>query len=197
MTGLQEECKFISSVFYRILWDKRDSKMDAKNGYLASFYIEDSKKQIGSEIEYLKTLSEFRAIKTIDRFTGAFKIRLGTIDSDVPIFKHFYTGGASTNRGYKYRLLGDLDDQGNPYGGLTLIDTLYEIRYLTTKNFTLALFWDSSMLNDNPYSFKSKFYDSQGFGMRYKTPIGGIRLDIGFPEDENDFRINISIGEAF
>ena len=56
----------INSLFYRFIIDGRDDKMDAKNGYYSSLYIEKSMKQIGSEIDYLKVLGEARYIKEFD-----------------------------------------------------------------------------------------------------------------------------------
>ncbi len=189
---------FINSLFYRFLWDRRDSKINAKNGYYVDLYLERSDKAIGSDFDYLKAILELRYIKSYDKYTFAIKTRVGSIDSDVPIFKRFYTGGSVTNRGYNYRDLGLTDSKGVPRGGVSLIDILSEVRYEVFKNFYLAGFYDSSMLNLEPKKFDSKFYDSFGFGMRYLTAIGPIRLDFGFPrEDRSDWTFHIGIGQTF
>lgn len=190
---------FINALFYRLMLDRRDSKMNARNGYLASLYFEKSTKIIASEVEYLKSLVEFRAIKSISDYTFAFKSKVGTISGDVPIFKHFFTGGAFTNRGYNYQSVGKKDKNNRPYGGLTLFDLMLESRYHLSKNFSLALFYDSSILNNQTYDFKSQIYKTYGFGVRYLTLIGPLRLDIGFPQNDKNsrYRVNFTIGEAF
>ena len=195
--NIKSDNYLINALFYKISLDKRDSKLNAKNGYLTSFYIENGSNKIGSDLEYIKTLSEFRAITSYGNWTGAFKVIVGTIDNQTPIFKHFFSGGAFTNRGYKYRYVGKTDSEGKPYGGITLLNTMFEVRHRVTKKFSIALFRDSSILNDKVYEFGNDFYDSYGLGIRYLTPIGPIRFDIGFPQNEDDFRLNFSIGQVF
>jgi translocation and assembly module TamA len=190
---------FINSFFYRLLIDKRDSMVDAKRGYYASFYLEKSDKIIGSDLDYLKALVELRYIKSFmhDKLTLGLKTRLGSINSDVPTFKRFYTGGSFTNRGYDFQELGLKDRAGVPRGGVSLIDVLGEVRYEVFSKFSTVLFYDSSMLSIEPHTFDDEFYDSWGFGIRYLTPIGPFRLDFGFPRDEPGWTFHISIGQVF
>ncbi len=189
---------FLNSLFYRLLIDKRDSKLDAQNGYFIALYLEKSMQSIGSDIDYFKSTIDLRYIKSLShRWVVGTKLRLGRIDADVPIFKRFYTGGANTNRGYDYRDFGQKDSAGLPKGGVSLVDTMIEARYRVWQKFWLTTFVDSSMLSLKPDSFKNRFYSSYGFGMRYKTVIGPIRVDFGFPKDEDDWTFHISIGQVF
>jgi translocation and assembly module TamA len=189
---------FINSLFYRFLWDKRDSKVNARNGHYVDLYIERSDKAIGSDFDYLKAILDLRFIKSYDKFTFGIKTRIGSIDSDVPIFKRFYSGGSVTNRGYDYRDLGLKDSKGVPRGGVSLIDVLTELRYEVYNKLYLVTFYDSTMLNLEPKKFDSKFYDSYGLGIRYLTAIGPIRLDFGFPRDDSgDWRFHIGLGQTF
>jgi translocation and assembly module TamA len=180
------------------LWDKRDSKVDARNGYYVDFYVERSDKAIGSDFDYVKAILELRYIKSYDKLIFGIKTRIGSINSDVPVFKRFYTGGSVTNRGYNFRDLGLKDSEGVPRGGVSMIDVLSEVRYEVFNKFYLVGFYDSSMLNLQPHTFDTKFYDSYGFGMRYLTAIGPVRLDFGFPRDDSgDWTFHISIGQTF
>ncbi len=190
---------FINSLFYRLLVDKRDSKVDAKRGYYASLYLEKSDEVLGSDLNYLKALVELRYIKSYykDRLTFGLKTRLGSINSDVPTFKRFYTGGSFTNRGYDFRELGLKDAKGVPRGGVSLIDILSEVRYEVFSKFSLVGFYDSSMLSLVPNRFSDSFYNSYGVGMRYLTPIGPFRLDFGFPIRDDGWTFHISIGQVF
>ncbi len=190
---------FINSLFYRLLIDKRDSMVDAKKGYYASLYLEKSDEVLGSDLNYLKALLELRYIKSYykNRLTFGLKTRLGSINSDVPTFKRFYTGGSFTNRGYDFRELGLKDSEGVPLGGVSLIDILSEVRYEVFSKFTAVAFYDTSMLSLKPDNFSDSFYDSFGFGMRYLTPIGPFRLDFGFPIKDDGWTFHISIGQVF
>lgn len=103
----------LNSVFYETILDERDDILNPKNGYYLSFYIENGTKALGSEIDYIKTLTQIRYLKTFDKLTSSIKTSVGTLDKDLPIFKHFFAGGDYSNRGYAYQKVGlkDSDDK--------------------------------------------------------------------------------------
>lgn len=187
----------INSLFYRVYLDKRDSKLNAKDGYLFEFNFEYSDELLGSEINFIKSIFEARYIKTINEFTFASKAKIGTISKEVPIFKRFFTGGSFTNRGYEYRGVGDRDCLNNPIGGNTLVDLSFEVRHPLYKELSGVVFFDSSILEEDAFKFNANSYDSIGFGFRYNTIIGPLRLDFGFPTDGGDFEFHFSIGQIF
>ncbi len=185
----------INSLFYRIVVDERDNPMDAKNGYYLSFYAEKAMKEIGSDIDYLKLLAEARYIKEFDPMVWAFKARIGNLSKPTPLFKHFFAGGAMSNRGYEYRDVG-IHVNGDAIGGVTMIDTSLESRYYLTENFALVGFVDASTLSGEVEDFSEQWYRSYGTGLRYLSIIGPLRLDVGFQED-GDFALHLGIGQVF
>ena len=185
----------INSLFYRVLIDGRDSTMDAKNGYYTSLYVEKAMKQLGSEIDYLKVMGEARYIKEFKPMVWATKIKAGTISQKTPPFKHFFLGGAMSNRGYEYRAVGEqVGDY--PIGGLSMIDASLESRYHLTENFALIGFMDGSKLSQELNDFSGEWYLSFGTGMRYLSIIGPLRLDVGFPTT-GGFALHLGIGQVF
>lgn len=187
----------LNSVFYEAVLDKRDDILNPKNGYYLSFYIEKGTKALASEIDYIKTLSQFRYLKTIDKFSASFKTSIGTLDRDLPIFKHFFAGGDYSNRGYAYQKVGKKDPDDKPYGGLSMIDSSIEFEYALKKDFGLVTFFDSTMLSLETNKFNDTFYNSYGAGIRYYTPIGPLRVDFGIPIKEGGFVFHIGIGQVF
>ncbi|WP_418185053.1 autotransporter assembly complex protein TamA [Aliarcobacter vitoriensis] len=187
----------LNSFFYEIIFDKRDDVLNPKNGYYLSFYIENGSKILASEIDYIKTLSQFRYIKTFDKVTSSFKTSVGTLNKDLPIFKHFFAGGDYSNRGYSYQKVGLKDYEDKPYGGLSMIDSSLEFEYALNKDLGVVTFFDSTMLSLQENKFNDKFYNSYGVGARYYTPIGPLRVDLGFPIDEGGFVFHIGIGQVF
>lgn len=185
----------INSLFYRFVLDARDDVMDAKNGYYTSLYVEKSMKQIGSDIDYLKVLGEARYIKEFDPMVWAFKLKVGTISEETPPFKHFFLGGAMSNRGYEYRDLGEHSGE-YPLGGLSMIDASLESRYYLTENFSVVGFVDSSKLSLDVNRFNEEWYTSFGTGLRYLSVIGPLRIDVGFPTD-GGFALHLGIGQVF
>ena len=189
---------FFNSLFYRFLIDKRDSKIDAQNGYYIALYLEKSMKALGSDIDYFKSTIDLRYIKRLSsKWVAGTKLRVGRIDEDVPIFKRFFTGGANTNRGYEYRDFGSKDSEGVPLGGVSLVDSMFEVRYNLWQKLWGVGFYDVSLLNLKSDQFDGIYHGSYGFGFRYKTVIGPVRLDFGFPQDRSGFSFHLSIGEVF
>ncbi|RLA73136.1 MAG: hypothetical protein DRG24_01040 [Epsilonproteobacteria bacterium] len=187
----------LNSWFYKGLVDKRDSLLDAKNGYLLSFYSEKSAPWLWSDMDYLKMIAEGRYLITYSDFTTAVKAKIGTVSEEVPIFKRFFAGGAFSNRGYQYEKFGETDAKGTPYGGLTLIDSAIEARYALMNDFSMVLFWDSTMLHNEIYNFSGELSHSYGIGMRYSTPIGPLRVDVGRPTEVADYVFHFGIGQTF
>jgi len=96
----------INSLFYKFRIDKRDSKMDAKNGYYTSLYLEKSMVDLASDIDYFKVLLEQRFIKSRNSYVYALKARFGWSVKRLQYLNTFLPGGAMSNRGYEYRNLG-------------------------------------------------------------------------------------------
>ncbi|HIP51029.1 MAG TPA: hypothetical protein EYG94_02980 [Campylobacterales bacterium] len=185
----------INSLFYRVVIDGRDSVMDAKNGYYTSLYIEKAMKQLGSDIDYLKIMGEARYIKEFKPMVWAAKVKVGTISEETPPFKHFFLGGAMSNRGYEYRDLGPHSGV-YPIGGLTMIDASLESRYHLTDNFAVVGFVDGSKLSQEVNNFSGEWYMAYGTGLRYLSVIGPLRLDLGFPT-KGGFALHLGIGQVF
>ena len=185
----------INSLFYRVMIDKRDSEMDAKNGYYTSLYLEKAMKELGSEIDYFKVLAEARYIKEYNPMVFAFKVKMGAISKETPTFKHFFLGGAMSNRGYEYRDLGE-QSGGYPIGGLSIVDSSFESRYYLSDEFALVGFIDASKLSQEVNRFDGKWYMSYGLGLRYLSIIGPLRMDVGYPT-EGGFALHLGIGQVF
>jgi len=185
----------INSLFYRVVIDGRDSEMDAKSGYYTSLYLEKSMKELGSDIDYFKILGEARYIRSWLPFVFATKLKIGVISEDTPPFKHFFLGGAMSNRGYEYRDLGD-HSSGYPLGGLSIVDGSLESRYYISENFSAVSFFDASKISLEVNDFRGEWYTSYGLGLRYLSVIGPLRLDIGYPT-EGGFALHLGIGQVF
>jgi translocation and assembly module TamA len=187
--------------YAELIFDLRDSKIDPKNGFYISQYIEGGLQKIISEITYAKGIFEGRAIRTWNRFTFAAKARLGLLKEyagRLPESKLFYAGGAFSNRAYGYNRLGAFDAACGDIGGRTLVDNTLEVSHPIYKNIDLALFWDSTMISAKRLNFNLDFKNAVGTGLRYNTVIGPIKFDVGFSlEDRNQYAIHFQIGQSY
>ena len=189
------------SPFVKFIMDKRDSKIDPRQGYYLSSYLESGLTNLGSSSSYLKMLAEGRVIKTVNRFTIAFKTRFGLIEEfekDLPESKLFFAGGSFSNRAYGYNKLGATNAQYSGLGGKTMIDSSLEIAHPIVGKVSFALFVDSTMLSVKEADFSSDFVNSYGFGIRYNTIIGPIKLDFGVnAKDSSIYAFHFQIGQSF
>jgi outer membrane protein insertion porin family/translocation and assembly module TamA len=67
-----------------------------------------------------------------------------------------------------------------PLGGFTLWEAGLELRYPLAGDLSGTLFSDASDVSPRELSFRWRPHLSVGFGLRYDTPVGPIRFDLGF-----------------
>jgi len=187
--------------FAKLHIDLRDSKINPKNGFYFSQFLETGVDILSNSSTYLKALTEARAIKTIGLFTYAIKGRVGVIKeyaNHLPESKLFFAGGAFSNRGYSYNTIGASNSKCKNSGGKTLVDTSIEINHPVYKKFDAALFFDSTLISKNPLEFSLDFRHSIGTGIRYNSAIGPVKLDVGMDiERHSQYAISFQIGQSF
>jgi outer membrane protein assembly factor BamA len=131
-----------------------------------------------------------------------------TNSSEIPIDERFFNGGATTVRSFGERDLGPHDKHGYPIGGEFF--TVWNVEYTFPIYGELqgAVFVDAGNLlpsSRDPFSgFTAGLQDMRygvGAGLRYKLPVGPIRLDYGVNPDrraDEDFgAFHFSFGFAF
>lgn len=113
--------------------------------------------------------------------------------TELPSSVRFFSGGDNTIRGYAYQSLGPKDAQGNVIGARHLMAASIEYEFPLTKRWYGAFFTDGGNAYDKLKDFKPVY--GIGTGIRWRSPIGPIRLDIAHPtEGSSNFRIHISMG---
>ena len=97
-------------------------------------------------------------------------------------------------RGYGYQKLGPRDRSGDVVGGRYLASGSLELDYLFVGNFGGAVFVDAGNADDD---FLPSPEVGAGAGLRWRSPVGMLRIDVAHPFDTNsndDYRIHVSIG---
>jgi outer membrane protein assembly factor BamA len=71
-----------------------------------------------------------------------------------------------------------------PIGGNGLIEASIEFRVELTESLVLAFFIDNGMVSSDPLGATTNllrdFYSAVGVGLRYRTPLGPIRIDFAY-----------------
>jgi len=153
------------------------------------------RRQIHREFEIGATFGMRPAME----FLGASfdRIGLGYVigNGDLPIEERFFLGGTTSVRGFEEDSLGSSvinqkDGKLVPAGGDLMLGYNFELRFPLTKNFGFALFTDGGNVwqkaDDTTVDGIITFRDireSAGVGLRYITPIGPLRLDLGLKLD--------------
>jgi outer membrane protein insertion porin family len=131
------------------------------------------------------------------------------IVDDLPASERFFAGGDTTIRGYALDSVGapnTISSNGFPTGGNAVILLNGELRMPVWRDLGAVLFVDGGNVFRRVTEMDlGELRGSVGFGLRYKSPIGPIRVDLGFKLDRREIRgtlerpteIHFSLGQAF
>ncbi|MEO7065292.1 MAG: autotransporter assembly complex family protein [Rhodanobacter sp.] len=114
--------------------------------------------------------------------------------SALPPQLRFFAGGDRSVRGYSYQSIGPLNASGRVIGGPHLLVASTEVEHYFTRNWGMAAFVDAG----NAFSgtdYRPKI--GAGLGVRWRSPVGMIRVDLGTPihnPDRNGIQLHVVIG---
>ena len=112
---------------------------------------------------------------------------------ELPASIRLFAGGDSSVRGFAYESLGPRADNGDVIGGRHLATGSLEYDHPITEKWHLAVFTDGGNAFNNVNDFEIR--RSAGFGIRWRSPLGPIRLDLARAVDEHrDWRVHLSMG---
>jgi len=190
-----------------IVYDARDSKLNPKYGYYFRGYAEWGIPTDSETSDYQKYLLEARGIYTVSDLTMAVVGKAGVIEignevnnRGIPESKKFYAGGMYSNRAYGFREIGVITSPTTELvnGALTWLNLMVEADYPIWGELYGAVFSDNTMLNADSMDFNGDIISSAGVGVRYMTPVGPLKLDVGFNvEDPSIYGIQFQIGQSF
>jgi outer membrane protein insertion porin family/translocation and assembly module TamA len=194
--------------FVETQWNTSDNPLNPTRGMLLRGRLEHSNTALVSDVSFAKLLLEARHYQRLWRqVILATRLSLSLIQpygdsEEVPFNVRFFAGGPGSVRGFPLNRLGPLDDDGQPIGGHSLIEGSIEVRFPIAGDFGGALFVDFGNVFRAPFTYPlDQLRYAVGPGIRYNTPIGPVRLDVGFilerREDEDFGRVEFSIGQAF
>lgn len=183
--------------------DRRDDPLDARRGIYNTVDLGVTAKFLGSQTDFSRLLARNATYHQLTRqvvfarqTTFGWMYSFASEDQplqDIPLPERFFSGGASSHRGFSENQAGGRDlTTGFPIGGKALVMNTLELRYpLVGENLTGVLFHDAG----NVYSSLRRLSLRQtqrddsnfdymvhavGFGIRYRTPVGPVRVDLAY-----------------
>lgn len=186
--------------------DRRDDPTDAHHGVYNTVDLAFAAKSFGSQTGFGRLIARNATYHRLTRtLTLARSTYFGMIEryaglADIPLAERFFSGGSSSHRGFPDNQAGPRDPEtGFPIGGNALLMNSVELRFpLIGDNIGGVLFndmgnvyssisdisfrWRQHNLNDFDYAVQSF-----GFGIRYRTPIGPLRVDLSVSPNPTRF----------
>lgn len=206
----------LSALAFDITRTTADSVLDPRRGYTLTGHVEQAGRFMRGSYSYVGVNGEARHYLPMGTAVLATRVGFGAIQpaadlpANVPFHKRFFLGGATSVRGWGRYEISPLSGAGFPIGGLSMAQATTELRVPLGGKFGAVGFIDAGQVGYDTWDFDlSQMRYAIGPGLRYETPIGPIRVDVGYQLNPIDhllvegepqkrrFRVHFSIGQAF
>jgi outer membrane protein assembly complex protein YaeT len=214
-TGRQEGR--LSAVAFDYQHSTADNLLNARRGYQVAFHVEDAGALLPGDFGYQAATIDLRHYLPMGpQVVVANRLQVATIDeadgdpAKVPFSKKYFLGGATSVRGWGRYEVSPLSGSGFPIGGNSLFAFSSELRAMVRGNLGGVVFLDAGNVWEDGWTFDvGDLRYAVGTGIRYQTPVGPVRLDVGYqlnpiPDllvegepQRRRWRIHFSIGQAF
>jgi outer membrane protein assembly factor BamA len=193
------------------LRDTRDDPTDARQGVFSSVDFGVSAKQIGSQASFVRMVLQNSSYHPFRRrFTIARSFQIGLLSpygqGREVISERFFAGGGNSHRGFAVNQAGPRDaETGFAVGGNALLFSSTELRFpVWGVNLNGVLFHDMgnvfqrvkdlTILRHHQHDEGDYRYlaHAVGIGLRYRTPVGPVRFDVGY--NLNPTRVGTRLG---
>jgi len=196
-----------------VIFDARDDPLEPKHGLFLGADLQLSAKALGG-VSYLRGFFQATNVRRMrSDLVFVLSARLGlasTYGNEAPLLplpERFFAGGDYGPRGFPVDGVGPqvlgTDGKLYPTGGNALLLGGAEARYNLTRSLQVASFVDTGNVYPEVADVAlGELRWSAGLGLRYRTPIGPIRLDWGYvldpqPGDVGRSHFHLTIGHAF
>jgi translocation and assembly module TamA len=183
---------------YRVNRTKSDDPLYPRNGYRLDLLGQGASEYVVSSISFAQARGNAKFIRGLGTgrviLRGEAGVTGGASVEELPSSLRFFAGGDTSVRGFGFQQLGPTDDDGEVIGGRHLLVGSVEYDHpIGQGRWGVAAFLDAgNAFNDfNDYELKG----GGGVGIRWRSPVGPIRLDVAHaPDSKDDFRIHFTMG---
>ena len=151
-----------------------------------------------SDTNFFQAQGGIKAISSIgsrDRLIARGQLGSTWTDTfhELPSSVRFFAGGSQSVRGYSYQSLGPVDASGKVVGGRHLMVGSIEYEHSFENKWGVAVFYDGGNAIDDMHDDLER---GAGFGLRWQTPIGPVRIDLAsaISREGQPWRLHITIG---
>jgi len=189
-----------------------DTRIKTSQGLHINALLEAADSEILSDTSFVRLSTKLKAITpiefygTIDDLRLITKAQFGQVWHDeavkIPPTLRFFAGGSESVRGYAFESLGpqELNDKGKQIivGGDRLLSLSIELEKTIYKEWSGAVFYDIGNSLNTWDDLRRNLFAGAGFGIRWQSPLGPVRLDIANALNSNNkhnpWRFDMNIG---
>jgi outer membrane protein assembly factor BamA len=189
--------------------------LDPRQGYVVSGHFERAGQWLRGTFDYTEIVGQTRFYVPLGpQLVWANRVRAGTLAGPssalIPFYKRYFVGGSTSVRGWGRYQVSPLTPAGNPIGGRTTMELSTEARFGIRGKLRGVLFVDGGNAWIDPWAVQlNDLRWAAGTGVRYDTPIGPVRFDVGVQlnpidglviegtPEKRTWRAHFSIGQAF
>ena len=192
-----------SSMAGTFIMDKRDDSFNPEKGFFLSITSELAYPILGTKSKYFKNFLQFQNyIPLASNLNFSLTTRIGLAWGKIPVSERFFAGGSNSHRGERFDELGPKDPISlKPIGGKALILFNFELKFPISgamKNLYAGVFLDTGNLFSEPNKIRiGEIRNAIGVGIRYKTPMGPVRIDLGWDIVRRRILPFLTIGNVF
>ena len=153
---------------------------------------------------FTRTVGRWLGIKPLESGRIAMRAEAGAVlakdTANIPATQLFRTGGDNTVRGYGYRDIGIALANGvigpGRYLAVGSVEWQRPIKLKgRSSEFEHTVFIDAGAVADRPQDLKPSF--GIGTGVRWRSPIGPLQIDLAYGLKVKQARLHISVGFVF
>jgi outer membrane protein assembly complex protein YaeT len=191
-----------------------DNGVEPRLGTSMSVHYEFASPALGGTYKFSEVGGEVRGFVPIGPIVAAARARASTLVAKdpltVPFAKRYFLGGSASLRGWGRFQVSPLNPDGLPIGGRSVLEFSTELRIPVRGPISAVLFVDGGNVWAGPSigDLNDLRWDV-GAGLRYRTPVGPLRVDFGrqlTPIDglvvngtlaTRQWRLHFNIGQSF
>lgn len=199
-----------SALGFSLTRDTRDFIFDPTDGGRNSISLQYAGTFLGGDNDYYKVVFDSSRFFPLWRehvlsIRGRVGYAVGIGDEELPIGERFYVGGINTVRGFKFGKAGPITSTGEILGGNKelFMNVEYLIPLVPEAKIKWLFFYDIGRAFDDSEAIRfSELRQGAGFGIRWISPVGPLRLEMGANLDPqrgepSGFIPEFSIGTLF
>lgn len=191
------------SLNHHRVWRRLDDLLLPTEGATLSLQanVGQSRSTLGTTGWFSRTYGRLTLYRPIGSWYGQARIELGQVFRPdgvrVPDSQQFRAGGDESVRGYAYRSLGPVVD-----GAVTSADTLFTASLELARPIVprMPALWGAVFVDAGNAAPTWRALDpvlGYGVGVRYRSPVGPLRLDLAWGHELQRLRLHFSVGVAF